>query len=43
MEHDNPWKVAVQNMFENFLAFFFPDIHQDIDFSKGFQFLESVY
>jgi len=40
MEHDNPWKEAVENLFEDFLSFFFPHIHRDIDFSKGYHFLD---
>ena len=38
MEQDSPWKVIVEELFEDFLAFFFPDIHKDIDFSKGYKF-----
>jgi hypothetical protein len=40
MEHDNPWKEAVEDLFDDFLFFFFPEIHRDVDFSKGYQFLE---
>jgi len=40
MEHDSPWKAVVEDLFEEFLLFFFPDIHQDIDFSRGYQFLD---
>lgn len=40
MEQDHPWKELVEKLFEDFLAFFFPDIHKDIDFSKGYAFLE---
>jgi len=40
MEHDSPWKEVVEDLFEEFLLFFFPDIHQDIDFSRGYQFLD---
>jgi hypothetical protein len=31
---------VVEDLFEEFLLFFFPDIHKDIDFSKGYQFLD---
>jgi hypothetical protein len=40
MEHDSPWKDAVEDLFEDFLYSFFPHIHKDIDFSKGYEFLE---
>ncbi len=40
MEQDSPWKDVVEDLFEAFLFFFFPDIHKDIDFSKGYQFLD---
>jgi len=40
MEQDSPWKDVVEDLFEEFLATFFPDIHKDIDFSKGYQFLD---
>ncbi|MGH7451529.1 MAG: cytosolic protein [bacterium] len=40
MEQDSPWKDVVEDLFEAFLFFFFPDIHKDIDFAKGHQFLD---
>ncbi|NUO80206.1 hypothetical protein HUU05_09030 [candidate division KSB1 bacterium] len=40
MEQDSPWKEILEDLFEPFLAFFFPHIHQDIDWSRGYQFLE---
>lgn len=39
-EHDSPWKEALHVYFPRFLAFFFPDIHRDIDWSKGFESLD---
>ncbi|RIK77611.1 hypothetical protein DCC62_09285 [candidate division KSB1 bacterium] len=41
MEQDSPWKEALEDLFEDFLAFFFPQIHRDIDFTKGYEFLDS--
>jgi len=38
MEQDSPWKDAVEDFFEEFLLICFPDIHKDIDFSKGYEF-----
>ncbi len=40
MEQDSPWKEVLEDLFEDFLAFFFPQIHQDIDWSRGHQFLD---
>jgi hypothetical protein len=27
MDYDGPWKEAVEDLFEDFLLFFFPHIH----------------
>ncbi len=40
MEVDSPWKEILEDLFEEFLAFFFPQIYRDIDFSKGYEFLD---
>ncbi|MCI0617689.1 cytosolic protein [bacterium] len=31
----------MEDLFEDFLRFFFPDIYRDVDFSKGYQFLDN--
>ncbi|MFM7189327.1 MAG: hypothetical protein ACKOX2_00720, partial [Microcystaceae cyanobacterium] len=31
--YDEPWKEALSEYFEDFLAFFFPEIEQQIDWS----------
>ncbi len=41
MEQDSPWKEVLENLFEDFLSFFFPDLHRDIDFSQPVEFLEN--
>jgi hypothetical protein len=38
MEYDSPWKEAVEDFFEEFLLICFPDVHKDIDFSKGYNY-----
>jgi predicted transposase/invertase (TIGR01784 family) len=38
-EYDSAWKDVIEELFEPFLGFFFPNIHQDIDFAKGYEFL----
>jgi hypothetical protein len=40
MDYDGPWKEAVEDLFEPFLLMFFPHIHNDIDFSRGYVFLD---
>jgi hypothetical protein len=40
MEQDNPWKEVVEDWFEEFLVSFFPHVHREIDFPKGYEFLE---
>jgi predicted transposase/invertase (TIGR01784 family) len=34
-EYDSAWKDIIEEHFEPFLEFFFPDIHRDIDFSRN--------
>ncbi|MGE0082870.1 MAG: hypothetical protein AB7S75_00470 [Desulfococcaceae bacterium] len=40
MEYDNPWKEAMELYFEAFMGFFFPHIHAEIDWAKGYEFLD---
>lgn len=39
-DYDNPWKEALESYFEAFMAFFFPKAHADIDWTKGYEFLD---
>jgi hypothetical protein len=39
-DYDSPWKEVLERYFEDFMAFFFPDAHADIDWSKGYEFLD---
>jgi hypothetical protein len=32
--YDEPWKEALSEYFEAFLGFFFPEVHQLIDWTK---------
>ena len=34
------WKEAIEQYFEDLLEFFFPHIHADIDFGRGYEFLD---
>ncbi|MCP4153430.1 MAG: hypothetical protein GY757_37225 [bacterium] len=38
-DYDSAWKEVIEKLFSQFLAFFFPDIHRDIDFAKPIEFL----
>ena len=39
-KQDSAWKDIIEELFEDFLAFFFPRIHGGIDFKKGYTFLD---
>lgn len=40
--HDNAWKEIINEKYLSpFLEFYFPEFHQDIDFSKGVKFLNT--
>ena len=39
-DYDSPWKAAIEAYFEDFMAFFFPDAYDDIDWTKGYEFLD---
>lgn len=39
-EYDSPWKDILQRYFEEFVLFFFPQAYEEIDWSRGFEFLD---
>lgn len=39
-EFDTPWKDVLQRYFEDFILFFFPQAHGEIDWTRGFEFLD---
>ena len=39
-DYDSPWKEALDRYFEQFLALFFPHIHADIDWTRGYEMLD---
>ena len=39
-EYDSPWKEALDQYFERFLAFFFPEAHVAIDWSRRYESLD---
>ncbi len=36
-EEDSAWKDVLDEAFEDFIRFFFPQIHRDVDWSRGFE------
>ncbi|NCO41151.1 MAG: hypothetical protein COZ06_39170 [Armatimonadetes bacterium CG_4_10_14_3_um_filter_66_18] len=39
-DFDTAWKEMVQRYFRDFVAFFFPAVHRDIDWQRGVEFLD---
>ena len=39
-DYDSPWKEALDFYFEPFMAFFFPQADDDIDWAKGYESLD---
>ena len=39
-DYDSPWKEMLEGYFEEFMAFFFPEIAADIEWELGYQFLD---
>ena len=39
-DYDSPWKEAIEQYFEEFVAFFFPKAYKQIDWSRGYEFLD---
>src|SRR5207244_13468325 len=42
-DFDSPWKDALQRYLQQFLAFFFPAIAADIDWSRGYEALDKEF
>lgn len=39
-QYDSPWKETIERHFPDFLQFFFPSVHAQVDWSKPVIFLE---
>ena len=39
-DYDTPWKKVLETYYEEFVRFFFPDMAEDIDWDKGYEFLD---
>lgn len=40
IDYDSNWKEIISEFFEDFVAFFMPDLHKSVDFSRDVEFLE---
>jgi hypothetical protein len=40
-EYDSPWKESISLYFREFLNFFYPQIEADINWERGFEFLDT--
>lgn len=40
-DYDSPWKEAISLYFRDFLRFFFSPIEVDINWERGFEFLDT--
>ena len=40
LDYDSLWKEVIEDFLEEFLLFFAPDLHKQVDFTKGYQFKE---
>ncbi|MFL9449959.1 hypothetical protein AB0758_02270 [Tolypothrix bouteillei VB521301_2] len=41
--YDESWKVAIEQYFEPFVAFFFPEAHREIAWERGYEFLDKEF
>lgn len=41
--YDEPWKSALEQYFESFVAFFFPQAHVEIDWQRGYESLDQEF
>ena len=39
-DYDSPWKAALEEYFEEFMAFFFSAAHAEIDWNRPVEFLD---
>jgi hypothetical protein len=43
IDYDSPWKEALDKYFEAFLALLFPEVHRQIDWSRGYEVLDKEF
>jgi hypothetical protein len=42
-DYDSPWKDILRQFFEPFMQFFFPQVHAQIDWSRGYSFQDKEF
>ena len=42
-DYDSPWKEALDGYFEAFLALLFPEVHAQVDWSRGYESLDTEF
>ena len=42
-DYDSPWKDILEAYFQEFMAFFFPLIENDLNWEKGYKFLDKEF
>ena len=42
-DFDNPWKEAISLYFRPFMKFFFPQLEEEIDWERGYEFLDQEF
>ena len=42
-DYDSPWKDVLNRYFKEFMVFFFPGAHEDIDWSRGYELLDKEF
>ena len=40
VDYDSPWKEIIEQFFPEFIAFFFTGIYNDVNWSRGYEFLD---
>jgi hypothetical protein len=40
-DYDSPWKEMLDNYFPDFMAFFFPAVYAEIDWTRGYESLDA--
>ncbi len=42
-DYDSPWKEILECYFQEFIAFFFPEIAEETDWERGYVFLDKEF
>jgi hypothetical protein len=42
-DYDNPWKLMLESYFREFVAFFFPQVHDQIDWERQYESLDKEF